>query len=255
MKTDPQSGIPLNILIVEDEAIIAEDLKESLQGLGYNVAGVAASYDEAMELLKREKPDFVMLDIILDGPKDGIALAADIREEYGIPFIFLTSHADRATVERAKAVKPSGYLLKPFEEDDLYSAIEIGVANFSAKKVAQPDDKPPENNNGFVIKDSVFVKDKRVYIKLPVDDILYLKSDGNYMHIQGDHFHHLVRSTQNEMLNILPADSFMKVHRSYIVNLHNIKAIHPNVIEIGQEQVPLQKDLREELLSRLTIME
>lgn len=253
MTTNRRTGA-LSILVVEDEAIIAEDLRMSLQNLGYQVAGVASSYEDAMEMVKARAPDFIMMDIILDGPRDGISLAADIRQEFDIPFIFLTSHADKATVDRAKAVQPSGYLLKPFEEEDLYSAIEIGIANFAAKKEATPEDKPSASGNGFAIKDSVFIRDKRVYIKLPVDGILYLRSEGNYMHIQGDHFHHMVRATQTEMLNILPAEHFMKVHRSNIANIQKITAIHPNAIAIGEEQIPVQKELREELLSRLTIM-
>ena len=237
----------LNILIVEDESIIAEDLKICLNDLGYNVIGIAKSFNTGLELFKSLQPDFVMLDIMIGGEKDGIDLAKAFTDIRDIPFVFLSSHSDKATVARAKEVHPSAYLLKPFEEQDIYTTIEVAMANFN------DGDQQSEESKNIVPRDSLFVKEKHIYVKIPIKEIAYIKSDGNYLHIYGDAFHHMVRHTQKEILDILPGQ-FMKVHRSFIANASLIKAIMPDSVKILDETVPVSKDYRDGLLSRVTIM-
>lgn len=119
----------LHVLIVEDEVIIAEDIASILRSLNYEVAGIALKYSQALDFLAKNTVDFVLLDIILGGNKTGIDLAQAINEQFKLPFIFLTSHADAATVKLAKAVKPRGYLLKPFSKDDLFTTLEIALSS------------------------------------------------------------------------------------------------------------------------------
>src|SRR6202051_3931720 len=99
------------ILVVEDEGLIAHDISSRLQALHHEVVGVASTAKEAIE--KAAEADLVLMDIRLDGPADGIEAAIAIRERYRIPVIFITAHADRATLERAKAADAFGYLVKP----------------------------------------------------------------------------------------------------------------------------------------------
>lgn len=239
----------VKILIVEDEAIIAEDLRFSLVELGYEVVGVADGYNRAMEMIESHSPDFAILDIIIDGPRDGIALAADIREKYAFPFVFLTSHADKDTVRRAKLVKPNGYLIKPFEQEDLYATIEIALSNFATGTDAEPEQELEEKADSLVIKDSMFVRDKYAYIKINFDDILFIQADGNYIHIHTPQSKFMIRGTLKETLNVLPPNLFYRVHRSYIINIRFVSAIHPSVVVINEEEIPVQKELRDELLS------
>ena len=103
----------IKILIVEDELIIAEDIRLQLVKLGYQVTGVAKDFGAALTLLEKDTPDLLLVDIVLKGERDGIELAEFVKEQYDLPVIFLTSHADKLTVERAKKVNPEGYLLKP----------------------------------------------------------------------------------------------------------------------------------------------
>jgi len=241
----------VKILIVEDEAIIAEDLRFSLEELGYSVVGVASSHAAAIEMLETYQPDFAILDIIIDGAKDGIALAVDIRERYDIPFVFLTSHADKNTVKRAKDAKPNGYLVKPFEQEDLFASIEVALSNFSAGKEAEPQQVPESEIDNLVVKDSMFVRDKYAYIKIDFDEINYIKADGNYIKIFTTDSHFMIRGTLKDTLGVLPSKQFFRVHRSYVINLKYITAIHPAVLLIGENEIPIQKDLRDELLSLL----
>jgi AmiR/NasT family two-component response regulator len=121
-----------SVLVVEDEPLIAEDIAGILEEIGFRCAGICYDAASVIQYLKEEKPDVVLLDINLgDGP-DGIEVAGIIRAECKIPFVFLTGQADRATVERAKQTFPAGYLLKPFESNDLMVALEIALHNFRA---------------------------------------------------------------------------------------------------------------------------
>jgi len=115
------------ILIVEDESIIALELKTYLADLGYNVVDLAASGEQAIEAAGRYRPDLVLMDIILRGKMDGIEAAGQIRSRYGLPVIFLTAHTDDQTLQRAKVTDPFGYLIKPFQMRDLNIAIEMGL--------------------------------------------------------------------------------------------------------------------------------
>lgn len=122
-------GRNYSILIVEDEPLIAEDIQGYLEESGFSVTGIAHNGDEALKLLNNQKPDALLLDINLGIPPDGIELAGMIREKYELPFVFLTSHADKGTLERAKQTFPAGYLLKPFDGRDLMTSLEIALFN------------------------------------------------------------------------------------------------------------------------------
>ena len=115
------------IFIVEDEAIVAADLGERLNRLGYLVAGSVASGAKAIDQVARIRPDLVLMDIILQGDIDGVAAAERILAEHEIPVVFLTAHADNPTMKRAQLTGPYGYVLKPFDERELRVAVEIAL--------------------------------------------------------------------------------------------------------------------------------
>lgn len=117
----------ISILIIEDEVIIAQDIAGKVKKLGYDVAGVKSSSEKAIDFLSFQTPDLVLCDIRIKGEKDGIEVAEIIRQKKKIPFIFLTSMSDRVTLDRAKKTLPYGYIVKPFNDRDLLSAIEMAL--------------------------------------------------------------------------------------------------------------------------------
>lgn len=117
----------ISIFIVEDEAIVALDLKNNLEHLGYSILGIAPSGEDVLEKLKNTKPDLIILDIKLQGALDGIDTAAIINKHYKIPFIFLSAYSDEGIIERAKLVEPYGYIIKPFASNNLRTSIEIAM--------------------------------------------------------------------------------------------------------------------------------
>ena len=115
------------ILIVEDELITAADLEDTLVRLGYHVAGTASSGKEAIRRAEQARPDLILMDIRLKGPMDGTQAADEIHRRLGIPVVYLTAHADKETLSRAKLAEPLGYVVKPFQERELQAAIEIAL--------------------------------------------------------------------------------------------------------------------------------
>ena len=124
----------ISILIVEDEAIVAEDLAGKVRQLGYDVAGLTATGEEAVELARRQRPALVLMDIRLAGAMDGIAAAREINHECGLPVLFLTAHSDTGTIERARQAEAFGYILKPFDERDLRIQIEMALYKHTAER-------------------------------------------------------------------------------------------------------------------------
>jgi len=122
------------ILVVEDEAIVAMDIEDRLTSMGYQFGGVATSGEQALALAEAEHPDLVLMDIRLQGAMDGIVAAEEMRRRFHVPVIFLTAYSEEATLERAKLAEPYGYVLKPFDDRELKSAIEIALYKHQAEE-------------------------------------------------------------------------------------------------------------------------
>jgi PAS domain S-box-containing protein len=116
-----------SVLIVEDESIVAHDVQQTLNGQGYDAFAVAASAEEALARAAERRPDVVLMDVRIKGPVDGIATAERLGERFGVPVVFLTAHADDATIERARQTRPYGYVLKPVRAAEVKSAIEVAL--------------------------------------------------------------------------------------------------------------------------------
>lgn len=233
----------MNILIVEDELIISEMMSIMLQELDYNILGMARNYDEAIEYLISEKIDIVLIDINLGSGKNGIELANYINNSSQLPFVFVTSNADVVTVNAAKKEKPFGYLQKPFNQDDLYAVIEIARLNFNRKSI--------NRNQSSLEKNHLFIKDGTSLIKVLFDDLLFVKSDGNYLELHTNTKKYLIRNSLKEFKKELPKNLFLNSHRSYIVNLNKIESIGSNFLILNDIKIPLVRNYREELINLL----
>ncbi len=248
---------PIKILIVEDNVIIADDMQSMLEEIGYEIVDNVIVYEQAVEVLKSQQVDLVLIDIILASDKTGIDLGKHIRENYDIPFIFVTSNSDRATVENAKTVKPNGYLVKPFEQQDLYTSIEIALSNFIYGK--QPGSKTndaddvnedvPMSNS--ILKDSIFVKKQHLYYRIQFGDIQFIKADNVYLEVNTVDKKFLVRSPLKDYLEKLPQNKFYRAHKSYIVNVDHIDAINSKDIMINNTLIPISKDFKEFIISAM----
>jgi len=120
------------ILIVEDDRIVAKDIENTLKNLGFSVSSIVSSGEEAINKVKKKSPDLVLMDIVLKGEMDGIEAAKQIKERFHIPVVYLTAYADKKLLERVKITEPFGYIVKPFEERELHTTIEIALYKHKA---------------------------------------------------------------------------------------------------------------------------
>lgn len=124
----------IKIMVVEDERIVAQDIQSSLESLGYDVPAVVSSGEEAIEKAGELEPDLILMDIVLRGKLNGIETTKQIHTNYDIPVIYLTAYADTSTLDKAKKTEPFGYILKPFEDRELQSTIEMALYKSSMEK-------------------------------------------------------------------------------------------------------------------------
>jgi len=117
----------VKILVVEDETIIAMEIQDRLKRLGYQVSAIVTSGEDAIDKVDELKPELVLMDIMLEGDMDGVQAAEQIREKYDVPVVFVTAYSDDDTLQRAKITEPYGYILKPIEERELHTIIEIAL--------------------------------------------------------------------------------------------------------------------------------
>lgn len=233
---------PCRILIVEDESLVAMDMERMLLGLGYEVLPNVNSYDDAMLALNTNKPDLVLLDINLNDTKTGIDLSKQIQQQYKIPFIYLTSHSDKATMDEALVTKPYGYLLKPFDADDLYAAIEVAMSNFMGQAIHNED-------SGLLCKDALFIKTDKNFVRVEINDICWVESEHNYLYIVSQKGKHIIRSNFKDFQQNIPSAKFIQVHKSYMINLDKVEAFSHTDITINGKEIPLSRMYKDEFFA------
>lgn len=237
----------VKILVVEDEVIIADNLCDTLDELNYETLEPAINYTEALEIISEETPDIAILDIELGGRKTGIDLAVEIKKKYDFPFIFLTSNADAATLEKAKKVNPSGYLVKPFTKEELYTTIEIALHNYSEKI----SDKSTAD---LIVKNAFFIKEKGIFQKINFDDILYLKSEHVYTElVLVNDTKQVIRVSLNSIIDRLNSD-FIRVHRSYIINANYLSQIDKTALKVNNAIIPIGDKYKADFLKRINLI-
>ena len=372
----------IKVLVVENEPLIALDVKMSLEKLGYEVIASVASYQDALTKAYEMKPDVCLMDINLDGNKDGIQAAKALKAHYNIPVVFLTSLREFETIHRAKESDPFGYIIKPFKTDDLHSSIEIALYNHNKttnlqgnldkfttamnllempviilndsgmidyingqveqmtgwrkdnKKGASinqllsinhspawividkwsqfnensPLDisinsfllprtgKPipikgqvlffhtpetgvsgyfitlipehlPQNAkaeiasiapdieiSGQVVDDYFFLKDKSSLYRIHLDQINYIEALGNYVKVNTGKKTYTALMPLKEIEQMLPPHKFFRIHRSYIVAVDKITAIHASELQVGEATLPIGKTFKDELLKKIQVI-
>ena len=252
----------VKIALVEDALAYAFVIKHKLEKLNYIVPQPCDNYEDAITMLDNEKPDLVILDIHLRGDRDGVDVAEYIRLNLDIPFIFHTSHSDKAMMERVKKVKPNALLTKPLREKDLLISIELALSNFSARNSSENTiakangngDSYHENGDNFLIKDSFFIRDGKYFQKIKFNDVLYMESDGPYLTIYTEEKKYFVRGSISQYLEKMHSVNFFKVHRSYVVNLDKIEKINTVTLTINGQIIPISKNYRDDLLRQMNVV-
>jgi DNA-binding LytR/AlgR family response regulator len=241
---------PIKIFIVEDEMIIAANISLQLSKLGYEISGIVSRGEDAILHIKENKPDIILLDIQLKGKLDGIETAKLILKEQVIPIIYLTANVDDAHFKRAKETKPHAFISKPFKKLDLQHAIELTINRINTEEVSNEmiDEK---NTSQLVLNDCIFVRDHEKMVKVYIKDIYYIQADRNYSRIHAKNGESLLVMTLKEIDEKLPNEHFLRIHRSYIVNLAHVDEVANSHVVVMRKAIPITKSLRAGLLNRI----
>lgn len=225
----------LNIYIVEDEPLITATVATALKKQGFKVMGDSDEFEEALEQIDKQRPDLVLLDIQLEGVKDGVDLAIEL-DNRKIPYLYLTSQTDPHTIARVKETQPLGYIVKPFTEAGLRSNIELAWHNFSLTD-----------------EDYVLLKSDGRTHKINQASITYLKAFDNYCYVHTTSEKYLVPHTLKHTSEKLNLKNFIKTHRSYWVNIKRISSVDKNVVYVSDKAIPLSTSHKESLRTSLKL--
>jgi len=240
----------INVLIVEDEWITSEEIKEVLERNEINVVAQADNAEEALAIVKENAIDVALLDIHIKGSLDSIDLAKEIVKVRSTEIIFLTAFDDDRYVSRAKEVLPAAYLVKPFQSKSLMLSIEMAFNTLMNDK----DQADAESNLKDIINDRIFIKENHLLVRILVSDILFIQATGSYTVI------HTKKGTHTLSINLktfemrLNHPEFYRVHRSYLVNISKIEAINGNLIHIDEKSIPIGASQRTEVLKRFRLI-
>lgn len=225
-----------HILIVEDESIIAEELRRIVIRLGYEVVAVAHRYEEALALIQQRVPDLVLLDIGLDYSKnDGIDLGGQLKDTFHVPFIYITANTDIATVTRAKFTEPAAYIPKPFNPDLIYTNIEMALHRQSTSVSRQ-----------------ILVKTGSRKTMVDTRRIVFLKADNIYTELHtADGKVHVVREYLKNLLLQFTGDGFIQIHRSYAVNLAFVASYTADHVFTTDQKLPLSDSYKKGFMDAL----
>ncbi len=236
---------PGKILIVEDEMMIAADMAMQLTNLGFEVTGIVPRGDEVFFHVNQIVPDIILMDINLNGELDGIEIAELLQKKYRVAIIYLTSDSDEVHFERAKATNPYALIAKPFKPRDLQRAVEMAMRrineeNNSVEKI--------EEVTFAVLVGSIFIRNFEKMVKVPIADILYIEAERNYCKIHTKDRDHMLVLTLKELEQKISAAVFLRIHRSFIVNLMHIDEIAKSYVVIGKKAIPISPDAKKQLL-------
>jgi two-component system, LytTR family, response regulator LytT len=220
----------IKILVVDDEVLIAEHLKDILISLGFENIKLAHNQQQALTSIAVFNPEIILLDIRMESELVGIGIAQKVAKMYKIPFIFITAHSDKEIIQKALQTKPAGYITKPVKKMDVYAAITIAIKNLEI-----PEEK------------LLIFKDGHAIVKLSIDEIFYAKGEGNYIDIVTAGKKYTIRNSLDWFMGNMPEDQFVRIHRSYVVNIKKIDKQTSNNVYIKGNAIPVSRNMQIDL--------
>lgn len=249
--------MPINILVTEDEIIVRKDIERCLTNLGYNVVATADNGEDAIELALKHKPDLALMDIMIKGDMNGIAAAEEIKRNIDIPVVFLTAYADENTLNEAKMAEPHGYILKPFKDVDIQTAIEMALHKHGKEQELKLESdflrSLAEHKSD---ADVIFVKNRSRLVRVKNEDLLFVEALKDYVVVHTRQESYTIHSTMKEVEQKLNPRQFVRVHRSFIVNIDAVESIKYAMITMEgmEKEIPVGGSYKEILAQRINLL-
>jgi DNA-binding LytR/AlgR family response regulator len=230
----------MKVLIVEDEVLVAEDLSADLKDMGFDVTDIAISGKECFASFERNQPDVILMDIRIKGELSGIEVAKKLKEKASTPIIYLTSNTDTATMSQAIESHPQSFISKPYNRKDLKAAIEIAIIHHNEKELRNSTKDQP-------LKTVVFVKNGEYYQRVELNEILYIEASGSYSTVFTEKKQYILSTNLLNFENKVENSNFVRIHRSYIVNISKIDGIGNNSVIINNKELPISTTHRNDV--------
>lgn len=234
-------------MILEDELIVAEEVRLCLESYGYEVVGIAVSKKQAQKFFHEENPDIVLLDINIKGEMAGLDLAEEFRSLRPCVIIFLTAYTDQQTLKRAKDVNPDAYLVKPFDEKNLVISIEVAFNNFLSKEYKI-------NSGASEIDEFVYVRDNNRFIRLDISDIDYIKAARSYCEVLTQSKTYTFTFNLKNFETKVKHKDLIRVHRSFMINKNKVSQIEGNRVLVGKTWIEVGASFRKEVFSQFPML-
>lgn len=246
----------IKVVIVEDEFVIAEDIRFQLEQSGYEVVAIFDTGESALPYLISESFDALLVDIHLAGKLSGIELVKAIRETLKVPVIYITANSDATTYARARETRPQAFLVKPFSTANLLSAIDLALYHFSSDSTPDTIGRPEARNlepEPFTIHDCLFIRTVGKYKKVCCDDILFIEAAGSYVNIQTKQERYTLAQNLSHFQKRTTLPNLIRIHRSYMINLNHVDSFEDSFIYIKDHKLPLSENFKGEFMTKLRL--
>ena len=238
----------IKILAVEDDPIYAESLTMVVKELGYELVGIVDNALAALQLMDATGPDLILMDIEINDKISGIELAARITSSTRIPIIFVTAFKDKEIFNQAKLTSPKAYIIKPYNPASLQSAIELAIFNSHV----------PNNHvhHPVAMGDTFYIKDNNRLVKIRLRDIQVVEVDEKYCFIVTGQKRYIINMRLKDLLEKLPREDFIQVHRSFVVRKSAIEEVNigEHTLKVIEKTIPIGKTYKEQLLATLNYL-
>ena len=241
----------ISILIVEDDVSFALEIEMQLGELGYADVRTAKSADLADRAIDQRRPDLLLVDILLGEGRSGIELARAY-ESQQLPVIYMTAVTDTDVFREAQHTQPFVYLVKPFDRLTLASSIETAV------RTQHTNREPPADGwtDDLVLRDRIYVKKNNRLERILINDILWIRADGNYCFVQVGDKRFVIKISLRKLLATLPPQFFTQVQKSFAVHLGKVESIdlNTNSLLIAGHTLPMGRSYREDIIGRINLI-
>jgi len=229
----------ISVMIVEDNPITSQDIAETLKENNIGVTGIYYSAESALENIEKDTPDVLLVDIKLNGKLSGIDLARKLDMKF--PIVYLTSNSDKETVNEILQTHPASFLTKPYKENEIIVAIELAAQKFTEHHYANSDQALP----------FVFLKSGQSFEKVMCENIFYAQADGSYCRVCCKNKEYILSGNLNSFSKELPSHDFLRVHRSFLVNINHVESLDHDYVHVNGESINIGRSYKDEVWARL----
>ena len=244
----------IRVVIVEDEFVIAEDMRLWLEQHNYEVDSVFDRAEIVLPYVLSQPPDILLVDIKLLGPMDGIELVERMQQKVRIPVIYITANSDTGTYQRARGTNPNAFLIKPFALANLLPSIDLALHNFSSGYVPAAIERPVSKtypDHQFIIHEWLFIYTEKRYKKISIKELFFVKASGSYLFVVTENEEYILSHNLSEFERKIQVPQLVRMHRSYIININHIDSFSESSVQINEHTIPIGKSYRKIFMDKM----